>query len=103
MGYPLVDLTRFPVDLQAARKLPLKLATESRALPLMVHGERLIVAVHRPAHLEKLHTLHVFTGMKLVPVLSSKAQIMLALSDLAQQDVWSHNVFARLIFAPTTI
>jgi hypothetical protein len=103
MGFPLVDLTRFPVDLDAARKLPLRLATQSMALPLMVHGERLIVAVDRPSRIDKLHTLHVFTGMKLIPVLTSKAQIMLALSDLAQQDVWSHNVFARLVFAPTTI
>jgi hypothetical protein len=103
MGYPLVDLTRFPVDLEAARKLPLRQAAESMALPLMIHGVRLIVAVDRPSRIEKLHALHVFTGMKLVPVLASKGQIMLALSDLAQQDVWSHNVFARLIFAPTTI
>jgi hypothetical protein len=28
---------------------------------------------------------------------------MLALTDLAQQDMWSSNVFARLVFAPTTI
>jgi hypothetical protein len=103
MGYPLVDLTRFPVDLEAARRLPLRLATEARALPLMVHGQRLVVAVDRPSRIDRLHALHVFTGMHLVPVLAPKSQIMLTLSDLAQQDVWSHNVFARLIFAPTTI
>jgi len=103
MGYPLVDLTRFPIDIDAVRLLPLRLATASRALPLMKHGSQLIVAVDRPSRIDKLHNLHVFTGMKLVAVLASKGQIMLALTDLAQQDVWSHNVFARIVFAPTTI
>jgi hypothetical protein len=103
MGYPLVDLTRFPIDFEAVRLLPLRLAMNSRALPLMKHGTQLIVAVDRPSRIEKLHNLQVFTGMKLVPVLASKGQVMLALNDLAQQDVWSQNVFARLVFAPTTI
>jgi hypothetical protein len=103
MGYPLVDLTRFPIDFEAVRLLPLRLAMNSRALPLMKHGTQLIVAVDRPSRIEKLHNLHVFTGMKLVPVLASKGQVMLSLNDLAQQDVWSQNVFARLVFAPTTI
>jgi hypothetical protein len=103
MGYPLVDLTRFPLDLDVVRLLPLRLATQSMALPLMTHRERLVVAVDRPQRIEKLHNLHVFTGKKLVPVLASRTQIMLALTDLAQQDMWSNNVFARLVFAPTTI
>jgi hypothetical protein len=103
MGYPLVDLTRFPIDLNVVRLLPLRLATQSMALPLMTHRERLVVAVDRPQRIEKLHNLHVFTGKKLVPVLASRTQIMLALTDLAQQDMWSNNVFARLVFAPTTI
>jgi hypothetical protein len=103
MGYPLVDLTRFPFDLDTVRKLPLKLATQSMALPLMRHQERMIVAVDRPQRIEKLHSLHVFTGRKLVPVLASRTQIMLTLTDLAQQDLWATNVFARLVFAPTTV
>ena len=103
MGYPLVDLTRFPLDLDVVRMLPLKLATQSMALPLMVHRERLVVAVDRPQRIEKLHQFHVFTGKRLVPVLASRTQIILALTDLAQQDMWSRNVFARLVFAPTTI
>jgi hypothetical protein len=69
----------------------------------MVDDKRLIVAVDRPSRIQKLHNLHVFTGLKLVPVLASKVQLMLALNDLAQQDVWSAHVFARLVFAPTTI
>jgi hypothetical protein len=103
MGYPLVDLTRFPIDHDAARRLPLRLAMQCRALPLMIDGKRFIVAVDRPSRVEKFRTLQVFTGMKIVPVLTSKAQIMVALGELAQRDVWSHNVFARLVFGPTTL
>jgi hypothetical protein len=103
MGYPLVDLRRFPIDPAAARLLPLRLAIECRAVPLTTHGNQLIVATDRPSRMDRLRTMRVVTGMRLAAVLAPKSQIMLALSDLAQQDVWAHNVFARVVFAPTTV
>ena len=36
------------------RKLPLRMALEARAVPLMVDGQRLIVAVDRPSRADKL-------------------------------------------------
>jgi len=102
MGYPLVDLARFPIDPAAARRLPLRLAIECRAVALATDGSRLIVATDRPSRLDKLRELRVVTGMRLVPVLAPKGQLVQALSALAQQDVWSHHAFARAMFAPTT-
>ena len=103
MGYPLVDLTRFPIDVSAVRMLPLRMATECIAIPLVIHGDRLLVAVDRPSRATRLHNLRAFAQLKVVPVLASKSQITMALGDLVQQDIWSHNVFARLVFAPTTV
>jgi hypothetical protein len=103
MGYPLVDLTRFPIDREAARRLTLRVAMECRALPLMVHGERLVVAVDRPARTNKLRTLHGLSGLTLAPVLASRNHIFAALQALAQ-DIWADNVHGRpAFFAPTTV
>lgn len=103
MGYPLVDLTRFPIDPAAATKLPLRMATESRALPLMLDGRRLIVAIDRLARLPALRGLRAFEQLNIVPVLASKGQIVLALNRLARQDIWGHAVPQRLGVADTTI
>ena len=103
MGYPLVDLSRFPVDPVAVQKLPQRLALWSRALPLMIDGPRLIVAVDKPSRAVKLGALHAYAQLTVVPVLASKAQLILALSRLSQQDIWSQNVATRVEFFATTL
>jgi hypothetical protein len=94
MGYPLVDLTRFPIDLNAAQKLPLKTALAHRALPIVLHGTRLIVAVDKPARVASLQALFALRGFTIVPVLASKNHILIALSNLPQ-DGWSDNAAMR--------
>jgi hypothetical protein len=102
MGYPLVDLTRFPIDRAAARKLPLKLALTHRALPIQLDGMRLIVAVDKPARVTSLQALFALKGFTIVPVLASKGQILLALSGLPHEDGWSDNVLMRAEFYADT-
>ena len=92
MGYPLVDLARFPVDPAVAQMLPQRRAAEYRALPLMIDKPRLIVAVDRPQRLEKLRTVPSFARYTVVPVLASRGQIMLAIARASPQDVWSQNI-----------
>jgi hypothetical protein len=101
MGYPLVDLTRFPIEEAAARALPLRVSAECFAVPLMINDGRLIVAVDHPAQVTKLHNMRVLVRLKVVPVLASRNQIMVTLGGMVQRDAWSQNVFSRLVF-PTT-
>lgn len=89
LGLPLVDLGRFPLSAETVQLLPRKLAIDARALPLMVDGDRLIVAVDRPARIDKLKQAQVFARHTLVPVLAQKTRILLALARLAKQDVWA--------------
>jgi hypothetical protein len=103
MGYPLVDLARFPADPEVLRRWSPRLAVEYRALPLMQDGERLIVAVDKPSRVRKLRELQSFAHTPVVPVLASKSHIKQALVTLVQQDVWSHSVGARADFFATTI
>ena len=99
MGYPLVDLSRFPIDPLATRKLSQRSMQEHHAVPLLQHGERLIVAIDDLARVPHLQSLQGLAGLQLVPVLASRASIALALSALPQRqgtDCWADNVGARM-------
>jgi hypothetical protein len=102
MGYPYVDLTCFPTEKAATDLLPLRMALRARAIPLMLDGKRLIVAVEKPSRVGKLSTLRAFAELTVVPVLALKSHILLALSGATAQDAWAHNVFSHLEFFPTT-
>jgi hypothetical protein len=102
MGYPLVDLSRFPVDAVAASKLPKRFASSYRAIPLMVDKGRMIVAVDKPSRVVMLEAIHAFAELKVVPVLAPKVQILLALERMSS-NVWSHNVTERQAFFDTTV
>ena len=103
MGYPLVDLSRFPIDPAAAALLPRELALRHKALALMSDAGRLIVAVDRPQRLVKLQALSKFSAVKLVAVLAPKHQIVLVLAGQTQRDPWFSNVAARPDFFATTV
>ena len=102
IGYPYVDLSRFPVDPAAMRKMTPRMALQARAFPLLLDQDRLIVAVDNLSRANKLRSLHAFTGLVVVPVLASKSQILQTLSQLSQHDVWSQNVATHLEFFQTT-
>jgi hypothetical protein len=102
MGYPYVDLSRFPIDPAAAKKVALRMAVDSRALPVMLDGQRLIVVVDRPSRAVKLRGLRAFAQLSIAPVLASKSHILEALSRLAQQDVWVEHVPISFGFFDTT-
>ena len=102
MGFPYVDLTRFPIEAEAARLMPLRMSLRAKAIPLMLQDKRLIVAVDNPSRAVKLGLLRAFSGLSLIPVLAQKSQILLALSGATSNDAWAQNVFAHLEFFPTT-
>jgi len=100
MGYPVVNLARFPIDPLAAKKVSLRVAISTRALPLMIDGRRLIVAVDKPSRTVKLRSMQVAAEMTLVPVLASKGNILAALQRLSEHGIWLENV--SMAFFPTT-
>ena len=97
MGYPLVDLGRFPIDAQAVKLMSPRAMREHRALPLMLHGRRLIVAVDDLGSIASLKSLRALAGMELVPVLAPPGRLSFALAARASEgDVWAHNVPAHV-------
>ena len=102
MGYPLVDLTRFPVDPDAVAKLPHRMAVLYRAMPLMLERGALVVAVDKPSRANKLRELHALAGVTVMPVLAPKSQVIAALERLSK-DVWTNVVPHRIGYFETTL
>lgn len=102
MGYPLVDLGRFPIDPKAAAKLPQRIAVGLRMIPLLLVRDQLVVAVDKPARVMKLKGVNAITGVTVTPVLASRMQIMLA-QDRQKNDIWSGHVADKLPFFASTI
>lgn len=101
MGFPLVDLERFPLDPHALALLPRRLALSHRVLPLMLDQQRLIVAVDRPGRVLKLRQLDAYAQMPIVPALALKSQILVALNRQSGEG-WNLNVSERVNFFATT-
>ena len=70
MGYPLVDVTQFAPEAEALGRLPYSVASRLPALPLLLRGGRLIVAVEDPSRPDLLDDLEFAAQTKLVPVLA---------------------------------
>jgi hypothetical protein len=102
MGFPLVDLERFPLDPKALALLPRRLAISHRVLPLLLDQGRLVVAVDRPGRVLKLRQLDAYAQMPIAPVLALKSQILVALNRQSGEG-WNLHVSERASFFPTTI
>ncbi len=75
MGYPLVDLQKFPVDPLALHKVSFNVAARLRAVPLLLRDGALIVAVEDPSQRLVLSELEFITQCKVVPVLAPQSQL----------------------------
>jgi hypothetical protein len=101
MGYPLVDLERFPIDRSALAMLPRRAAIAYRMLPLLRDGARLVVAVDRPGRVLKLREDPDHAALQLLPALALKSQIMAAM-DRQSGDGWNADASERADFFDTT-
>ncbi len=70
MGYPLVDVVQFPCDAQAIGRLSYAIAQRLPALPLMLHGGRLVVALEDPSQRLTVDEIEFASQLKVVPVLA---------------------------------
>lgn len=102
MGYPVVDLSRFPVDPVAVGKVSMRTAFTCLAVPLMLDGRRLIVAVDRPSRIEELREQQVLPDLAPVPVVAPRAHIKLRLMQLSRQrEMWPGSVSRSPGFFPS--
>ena len=81
MGYPLVDLDRFPIEAEALRKVPFAVAYRLVTVPLLLRDGNLIIAVEDPSKRLTLSELEFITQCKIVPVLAQHTQLEFAIKD----------------------
>jgi hypothetical protein len=91
MGYPLVDLTNFPIQTEALEHVPPDAAFEFNALPLLLRNQQLVVAVDNLARVAQLESMPLLSGLRVFPALARQSHIEAALVRAYQnfgQSVW---------------
>ena len=94
MGYPLVDVLRFPADAEAVAKLPYAVACRVLALPLLMRGGRLVMAVEDPSDRGKLDELEFAAQCKVVPVLV-RSGVLIGAIDRAYEKMGALTFYPR--------
>ena len=85
MGYPVVQVARFPIEAEAVRSLPFNVAKRLNVLPLVRRHGRLIVAVEDPTARAKLEEVEFVADVKVCPVLATGAEIARVLAAAYQK------------------
>lgn len=79
-GVPFVKLRSFDIDPAAVRVLPANLARKYMVMPLLLDGDRLIVAVSDPTDADLINTLRFVTGKVLEIAVAIPDEIAYAIS-----------------------
>ncbi len=76
MGYPLVDLDAFPVEVPALKSISFQMAQRLQILPLLLRDGRLVIAMDDPARRRNaLEEAEFFAQVKVVPVLAQSRSV----------------------------
>ena len=78
-GVELVDLTTFPIDMEAVTAIPAALSRRHRALGIAKQDGVLIVAMANPTDLTAVDDIRVMTGYPVRPVMAETQQLVDAL------------------------
>jgi type II secretory ATPase GspE/PulE/Tfp pilus assembly ATPase PilB-like protein len=92
MGYPIVDVEAFPVAAEAVQRLPLGTARKLNVLPLLMRGERLVVALEDPSAARVIEEVEFVAQVKIVTTLARSGTLAGAIDRVYQRlgyDVWS--------------
>ena len=85
MGYPIVDVVAFPVENEAALRLPLAAARRLTALPLMMRAGRLVVALEDPSARIAIDEIEFSAQCKVLPVLARAGTLTSAIERVYQR------------------
>jgi type II secretory ATPase GspE/PulE/Tfp pilus assembly ATPase PilB-like protein len=85
MGFPVVDVGQFPVDAEAARKVPYPLARRLKVLPLILRDGLLVVAAEDPSKRTTVEELEFITQSKVVAALASTPQLVQAIPEVYER------------------
>ena len=79
MGFPVVDVSNFPIDIAALRKVPFSVAKRLRVLPLILRDGTLVVAAEDPSKRSMIDELEFTSQTKVVAAIAAIPQMAIAL------------------------
>jgi type II secretory ATPase GspE/PulE/Tfp pilus assembly ATPase PilB-like protein len=79
MGYPIVEVNAFPVEAEGVLRLPISAARRLLALPLMMRGGRLVVALEDPSARNAIDEIEFSAQCKVLPVLAHAGSLAAAI------------------------
>lgn len=82
MGYPFVDVQRYPVDAAALRLVPAALASRLRVLPLALVDGALVVAMADPLQFKAIDELEFTAQRKVLPVVGTAADLEVCIGEI---------------------
>ena len=85
MGYPFVDVRRYPVDPAALRLVPQALACRLRVLPIALVGGALVVAMADPLQFKAVDELEFTAQRKVLPVVGTAADLQVRIGEAYRQ------------------
>jgi type II secretory ATPase GspE/PulE/Tfp pilus assembly ATPase PilB-like protein len=81
MGYPVVDVTHFPIEAEALRTVPFTTALRLGIMPLLLRDKLLVIATGDPTRRDMLEELEFLLGTRVIATLCDEQQIQQILSD----------------------
>lgn len=85
MGYPMVNVSQFPIDTNALRKVTMTVAQRLMVVPLLLRTNLLVVAAADPTLHGMIEELEFVAQVRVVAVLGDSLQIMSAISSAYQK------------------
>ncbi|MDC8784459.1 GspE/PulE family protein [Roseateles koreensis] len=80
MGYPVVDVDNFAIEVESLKKLPFTAAKRLEVLPLLMRDGRLIVAMEDPTRRDALDEVEFITQLKVIPTLTKLGTVHSAIA-----------------------
>ncbi|WP_296499439.1 ATPase, T2SS/T4P/T4SS family [Rhodoferax sp.] len=93
MGYPVVDVTQFPIEAEALRKIALPMAQRLGVMPLLLRDHLLVVATSDPTRRDMLEELEFVMQARVIATLGDDV-------DIAQSLIGMYEKFGLLSTQP---
>jgi type II secretory ATPase GspE/PulE/Tfp pilus assembly ATPase PilB-like protein len=103
MGYPLVDLTAFPIDPAALRKVPYAMALRLQAQPLLINEGSLVIALQDPSQRGTIDEIEFASQCKVTPVLTTHGGLAAFIRDTYAANGFDVNTELRMAIDPGVI
>ena len=82
LGYPFLDLKKFPVDVGALRHVSFAMASRLKILPVLEMGNSVVVAMLDPLQFKVIEELEFTTQRKVIPVVTTSTDLPLTIAKL---------------------